>query len=191
MNTKGRAILEIYRSGQTVFTVKDLALLWRTTDPIVLKNRINYYIRVGQLVRLRRGVYAKDKLYDNHELGVKIYSPAYISFETVLAKHGIIFQYYESIFVASHLSREILVARQNFVYRRLKPEILFHPAGVENRGNYHQATVERAFMDHIYLFQDIHLDNLDPINWDKCRQLLDIYANKALTTRIEKYARQK
>lgn len=190
MNTKGRAILDIYKSPQTVFTVADLALLWKITDSTALKNRINYYIRVGQLVRLRRGVYAKDKSYDKYELGVKVYSPAYISFETVLAIHGVIFQYYESIFVASHLSRDITVAGQSFVYRKLKGEILLHPAGVESHKNYHQASLERAFLDYIYLFGDIHLDNLDPVNWDKCRKLSDIYASKALTARVEKYARQ-
>jgi len=190
MNTRGRAILDIYRSAQTVFTVGDLALLWRTTDPTVLKNRINYYTRVGQLIRLRRGVYAKDKSYDKYELGVKIFSPSYISLETVLIKHGVIFQYYESIFIASRLSREISVAGQNYTYRKLKPEILTSPAGVENRGYYHEASLERAFMDYIYLFRNIHLDNLSPIDWDKCRQLSGVYANKALMVRIEKYARQ-
>jgi len=44
MNTRGRAVLDIYRSSQTVFTVSDLALLWETTNSTTLKNRINYCV---------------------------------------------------------------------------------------------------------------------------------------------------
>jgi len=44
-------------------------------------------------------------LEKNCELAVKINTPSYISFETVLAQAGVIFQFYESVFVASHLSK--------------------------------------------------------------------------------------
>jgi hypothetical protein len=191
MNVKGRAILEVYRAGQTVFSIEDLALLWRVANPDITKNRISYYVRTGQLFRLKRGIYARDKAYDKHELGVKIFSPAYVSLETVLAKHGVIFQYYESIFLASSLSRSIEVDGQNFVYRTLKSEILLNPEGIDSRGNYNEASLERGFLDYIYLFKDIYLDNLEPINWQRCRQLLSVYSSRALAVRMEKYAGQK
>jgi len=47
-----------------------------------------------------------DRDLDIFELACKINKTSYISFETVLKMHGAIFQYYESIFLASDKSIE-------------------------------------------------------------------------------------
>lgn len=78
-------------------------------NPNNLKSKLAYYVQTGKLIRLRRGVFAKDLKYDKNELVVRIYTPAYISFETVLARNGVTFQYYRSLSAASYLSREISV----------------------------------------------------------------------------------
>lgn len=95
-------IAKLYQSTKTIFTTKDLALLWGETNSINLKSKIGYYAKQGVLIRLIRGVFAKDKNYNPKELAVSIYTPSYISFETVLREAGIIFQHYDTIFVAGH-----------------------------------------------------------------------------------------
>src|SRR3989339_665245 len=89
----------LYKSSKTIFTSEDLALLWQETDKDNLKAKISYYPKKGSLLRLTRGVFAKDKKYDPKELATSIYIPSYISFETALREAGMIFQHYETIFV--------------------------------------------------------------------------------------------
>lgn len=91
-------IKAILRSKQTVFTFKDLLLVWDGTDVDIARKRVNYYIQTGCLCSIRRGIYAKDKNHDRFELATKIFTPAYISFETVLGSAGITFQYYSQFF---------------------------------------------------------------------------------------------
>lgn len=181
----------ILRSKQTVFTFKEVNLLADgQTSPALMYRRISYYIKKGALISLRRGVYAKDKNYDKFELGNKIFTPSYISFETVLAKAGVVFQFYGQIFVATYLTREIKIGDQLYSYKKIKNQVLErtdHPTGIENRGTYSIATPERAFLDVVYLSKDYHFDNLSALNWEKVFEILPIYENKQMEERVKKY----
>lgn len=79
---------------------------------------MSYFAKSGSIKKLSRGVYAKDH-YDVLELANKLYAPSYISLETVLQKAGVIFQYYESIFAVSYLTRTVEVSGHTIEYRRI------------------------------------------------------------------------
>jgi len=178
----------ILRSKQTVFHFKDLLLMWGGIDVSTARKRVNYYVQTGALYPIRRGIYAKDKNYNRFEMATKIYTPAYISFETVLGNAGIIFQYYSQIFVASYQTKEITVDGQKIVFKTLKSTILTNSAGVENKETYDIATPERAFLDVIYLTKDYHFDNLSVINWEKVYEILPIYGgNRKMSARVQQY----
>jgi hypothetical protein len=177
----------LYGSKQTVFTSREIALLIGEKNRNNLKSKLAYYIKTKKLIRLRRGIFAKNEQYDKNEVSVRIYTPAYISFETVLSKEGVTFQFYDSLFVASYLSREIVVAGVVVVYRKMKNEILINQKGLINRGYYFEATKERAFLDRLYLSADYYFDNLRGIDWTLCRALLPVYKNKRLNKTFEKY----
>ena len=180
-------ILQLYKSPKTVFTFKEIALILGESNKFNLASKIGYYVKKGDLKRLRRGVYVKNN-YDKFELANKIYTPSYISFETVLGIHGIIFQYYEVIFVASYLSRDIeLMNKQKISYKKLKNTILLNTKGIIKRDNYFIASRERAFMDMIYLNGDYYFDNLEKIDFEKCEGLLDIYDNKKMLKKLNSY----
>ena len=179
---------DILRSKQTVFTFKDLILLWEGTNVRNAKSRVNYYVRTGALYSIRRGIYAKDQNYDRLELATKIFTPAYISFETVLGGAGVTFQYYRQIFVASYQSLERDVDGQAIVFSRLKGSILTNSSGIEDRETYSIASAERAFLDRVYLSQDYHFDNLFPLNWEKVYEILPVYEpTKRMTERVKEY----
>jgi len=180
---KGDYISVILRSKKTVFSFKDIVLLWGDSGNAA-RVRINYYVKTGDLYRIRRGFYAKDKNYDKLELATKIYTPAYISFETALAKAGIIFQFYGQIFVASYLTREIIADGQKYSYKKIKDSILTNSVGIENKNNYSIASPERAFLDTVYLNKNYHFDNLSGLNWDKVFEILPIYRNKRMEKKI-------
>jgi hypothetical protein len=180
----------LYDSDQTVFTSKEIALLIGEKNKNNLKSKLAYYVKTGKLLRLRRGLFAKDKKYDENELFVRIYTPAYVSFETVLSKNGVTFQLYEASFVASYLSREISVAGKKVIYRKMKNEILANHSGLVNRGYYFEATKERAFLDRLYLFADYYFDNVRGIDWNVCRALIPLYKNRRLEKTFENYYKQ-
>jgi hypothetical protein len=148
---------------------------------------INYYVSTGDLYRIRRGIYAKDKDYDKVELASRIYTPAYVSFETVLARAGMIFQYYSQIFVASYLAREIIIDGQTYVYRKIKDTVLTEAAGVLNQDGTAVATKERAFLDTIYINTDYHFDNLGALDWDRVFDILPLYNNKRMAKKVREH----
>jgi hypothetical protein len=181
------SLLNILRGGNTVFTFKDILLASGETNASRLRRRIHYYVKAKELYPIRRGIYGKDKNYDRLELANKIFSPAYISFETVLAKEGVIFQHYDQIFVASYLTREISCDGGVYDFRRLKDAVLANFLGIEIKANYSVASRERAFLDTLYLNTNYYFDNLSSIDWKKCQEILPIYGNKALAKRLDSY----
>ncbi len=180
-------ILKLYQSAKTILTNKDLALIWQENNKKTLYAKTAYYAKQKALIRLTRGVFAKNKDYNPKELATSIYTPSYISFETVLREAGVIFQYYDTIFVASKWPKTMTIDKNTFTFRKLKDSILFNSTGVVSKDNYSAATTERAFLDMIYLFPNYYFDNLKPINWERCESLVKIYNNKELIKRLNKY----
>ncbi len=180
-------MVKLYKEPATVFTSKDLALIWRESNLNNLKSKVNYYVKKGYLIRLGKGIFARDNNYSIKELANSVYKPSYISFETVLREKGVIFQHYENIFVACRWSRERKIGKIKIQFRKLKDEILYSPEGIEFRTGYSIASLERAFLDTIYLMPDHYFDNLSPINWDKCFELVKLYNNKKLEKRLNNY----
>ena len=43
---------------QTVFTTREIALILGETNSDIVKSKINYYVKRGEIFALRRGVYA-------------------------------------------------------------------------------------------------------------------------------------
>lgn len=184
---KGEYLDTLLRSKKTIFSTKDVALLWGGESEAAARVRLSYYVKAGKLIRVHRGLYAKDKNYERFELATKIYTPSYISFETVLAKAGVVFQFYGQIFVASYVSREIATDDKTYSYKRIKDSILTSPLGVEAKDNYYIASPERAFLDVVYSGRGYHFDNLSPLNWERVFEILPIYKNKSMEKRVKKY----
>ncbi|MFA5248543.1 MAG: type IV toxin-antitoxin system AbiEi family antitoxin domain-containing protein [Patescibacteria group bacterium] len=184
---KGQYIEILLRSSKTVFSIKDIVLLWEEERSGKIRVRLNDYVRSGKLIRIRRGFYAKDENYDRFELATKIYTPSYISFETILTRAGVNFQYYKNIFVASYVTREIEANGQKIFFIKMKDYVLSDTSGIENINNVSQATKERAFLDRVYISKDYHFDHLDVLDWDKIFEILPIYRNQRMNRKVEEY----
>lgn len=175
------------RSPKTVFTVKDIALLWGEVAENAVHVRLSKYVKIGKLIRVRRGIYAKDKKYDRFELATRIYTPAYISFETVLTRAGINFQYYGNIFVASYITREVTIDSQKITFVRIRDDILSNTLGIDHSLGYSLATKERAFLDRIFISREYHFDHLDVLDWERVFEILPIYRSKRMNKKVKKY----
>lgn len=180
-------ILRILRSKATVFSFKEILLASCEEKPHLLRRRLHYYIQKGELYAIRRGLYAKDQAYDRLELATKICTPSYVSFETILIEAGVIFQHYNTLFVATYQTKELICDGQNYSFKKIKDTILMNNAGIENRGSYCAASKERAFLDVLYLNKDYHFDNLSPLDFDKIIALLPMYNNKRMTKKVAAY----
>ncbi len=185
--TKGAYLEALLRSPQTVFSTKDVALLWSEERAEIITSRLNSYAASGKLLRVRRGFYVKDKNYSQLELATRIYTPSYISFETVLTREGISFQYYSNIFVASYINREIQISDQKISFIRMKEYVLRDTTGIVHSDGYGVATKERAFLDRLYVSKDYHFDNLNSLDWIKVATILPIYHSKRLVKKVNEY----
>ena len=184
---KGEYIDILLRSKKTVFSTNDVALFWGEESSNATRVRLSYYVKTGKLINIHRGLYAKDENYDRFELATRIYTPAYISFETVLTRAGINFQYYGNIFVASYVNRELDIGGQKITFVRMKNYVLSDTVGIEHGDGYAVATKERAFLDRIYISKDYHFDNLDALDWGKVFEILPIYHSKRMNKKVKEY----
>lgn len=180
-------ISKLYQSSKTILTNKDLALIWQENNQNNLNAKTAYYVKQKDLIRLTRGVFAKNNNYSPKELATSIYTPSYISFETALREAGVIFQHYDTIFAVAKWPKTMFIDKHTFTFRKLKDVVLFNPAGIISKDNYSIAGLERAFLDTIYLFPDYYFDNLRSIDWTKCDELVKIYNNRQLIKRLAKY----
>ena len=182
---KGDFLTIILRSNKTIFSYKDILLFWGEPDSNATRVRLSYYVKKGQLISVTRGLYAKDKKYDKNELASRIYTPSYVSFETVLGQAGVTFQHYGQIFVASYLSRGKKIDGQSYTFRKIKDIILANSEGVENKEGKAIASKERAFLDILYLNKDYHFDNLSTLDWERVFAILPIYENKRMNKKVQ------
>jgi len=184
---KNDFILKLYSLPQTVFSTKEIALMFADVSYENIKARLNYYVKTGRLLSLSRGLYAK-KDFNIYELATKIYTPSYISLETVLAEAGVVFQTYETIMVISYVDREVVLKNNiKIKYKRILERVLSDKTGVLEKNNYFVASIERAFLDILYLYKNYHFDNLSPINWTKVYEIAPIYKSKILFKRLDSY----
>lgn len=183
---QNKILIELHKQPQTVFTLTEISLLFPGISYTNIKDRMSYLTRRGAIARLRKGVYVKEN-YNSQELANKLYTPSYISLETVLQQAGVIFQYYEQITSVSYLSRTVQVSGHILDYKKIKEEVLTNRAGIVTKNNVNIATPERAFLDAIYLYSNYHVDNLSSLNWKKINEFMGLYVNKSLNRRVADY----
>ncbi|MBI2410657.1 MAG: hypothetical protein HYV32_02045 [Candidatus Kerfeldbacteria bacterium] len=178
-------LILLERSKKTVFTTKELAILWGEQNIQTLKSKVNYYVKRGKIIHIRKGLYAKNEHYNQHELAASIFVPSYISFETILQQNGINFQYYETIFVAGIRSAAVAIQKQKILFHKMKKNILYNTNGLIHKETYTEASTERAVLDLLYLNKLEHLDNPRGVDWNKCEELTPLYNNQQLIKRLK------
>jgi hypothetical protein len=187
MKYEKKPISDILRSAKTVFTFKDISLIWGSNDKKATIDSVNYYVKTGELYRIRRGIYAKDENYNKLELATRIFTPSYVSFETVLTKSGINFQFYNKITIASYQTRAIIIDGQTYSYKKIKDFVLTDQAGVEHTEETSIASPERAFLDTVYIHKNYHFDYLGSLNWDKVFEILPMYKNNRMAKKVNDF----
>jgi predicted transcriptional regulator of viral defense system len=162
-----KLIQKIETLGKELFTIKDLRKLF--PEDAYINISVNRLLERGDLVKVIRGVYAlkRDDL-NIEKIGAQLYYPSYISFESALARHGIINQgRYGLTLATTRHSKQINIAGVECTYSRLKPALFF---GFELMDRVFLASPEKAVLDELYLIcmgkregetSEWYLDDLD------------------------------
>lgn len=179
----------IFTSKMTVFTLRDIGILTGVENPDNLKAMVNYYVSRGVVRNIRRGVYAKND-YSVDELACRLYTPSYVSLETVLFRAGVMYQFSSAVTAVSYLSRTVTVEGNEISYRKIKNPVLIDGSGIHRRDSATVATPERAFLDMVYLGGNYYVDNSSPLDRNAIGKLLPLYACKAMKRRVTRILEQ-
>ena len=166
----------------------DLKLL-RGVEWNTFQKRLSYQLKTGKLVKIRKGIYLVAEAFhslwkeDFFILANMLYSPSYISFETVLSASWAIFQYYDTIFVAGPYKKTLYIPideyQLSFSYSVLPKELLVYTWGLVHKNWYTIAWFERAFCDILWKNPDYYFDRLSTDMFDKkvLSMVLDVYSS--------------
>lgn len=186
MGLQNQLLLDLYKDKASVFTMQKIAMAYgQGLDRNMVKNRMIGYVRKGEILNPRKGIYAKPG-YDENELACLLYSPSYISLEYVLQRSGVIFQYSDEITIVGNLSRSLEIDGKVYRYRKIKGKILIDTSGIIREGNVNIASPERAFLDTLYLDSNYYFDNPSLLDKEKVVSLLPIFSSKTLERRVLK-----
>lgn len=119
-------------------------------DGITLQKSVERLIKVGLLRRLRKNVYVlADSQVDLKLVAGLSYRPSYLSFESVLYKHGVINQPpFEATFATTRRSKKLSLGKEVFIFSQIKSELWW---GFERKDGMYEARLEKAVTDMLYL----------------------------------------
>lgn len=137
--------------GQPVVTTREAAVRMRTSVSAA-SHALRSMDESGMVKKLRRGLWSLERDPQPHTLPPYLTSPfpAYVSFWSALARHGLIEQVPGRIFVASlDRSKQIATSVGTFSIHHLAPELFggFEPIA----GGGFVASAEKAVFDSIYI----------------------------------------
>jgi hypothetical protein len=161
-------INELIKLDRKIFHSNDLALLWGITKKNTLYTTIKRDVQKGVLLPVYKGLYSTVPLLQLNplELGKAIiHKYTYLSTESVLAQAGVISHTTYVYTFVSNQSKKVSVGTLSFLFRQLKEEYLYNPAGIINQNGVFIASTERAAADILYFNPKYHIDIPESIDW--------------------------
>lgn len=180
-NIKQNRFLSIAKLGIPVFHIDDLARIWGVNNRNTLSTSLKRYVESGLIYRLYRGLYSIKPVSELDPLllgSQAINSYCYLSGETILVKHGIIFQKVDSFMFMGKKTKRFRIGGYKYYCRQLKDEFLYNDTGLDKTGKFNLATVERAVADILYFNPKYHFDNSGAINWAEVKRIQAAVYNK-------------
>ncbi len=180
-NIKQNRFLSIAKLAIPVFSIDDLDRIWNINNRNTLLTSLKRYVKSGLIYRIYRGLYSIKPVIelDPLLLGAKaINNYCYLSGETILAKHGIIFQQVNYFTFIGKKTKRFTIGNYKYYCRQLKDEFLYNDIGIDKTEKFNLATLERAIADILYFNPNYHFDNPDAINWIKVNKIQKSVYNK-------------
>ncbi len=161
---KGIELLKIFQKiNKTFYTIADL-------EKITGLPRRSLYVALrrwaagGIMERVAQGIYLPmASVISIENVAAQLYIPNYLSFESALAKHGVLNLIpYTVTFATTRKTKKYLLRKQEVEFRQIAPELFF---GFEIGNGIHIASPEKALLDEVYFMArgkaTLDLDELD------------------------------
>lgn len=159
------------KSGLFFFSLCDLAILLglKPASTAVIASRL---VKKGILLRLKKDLFLlAGTQVNDFEIGNRLLTPSYISFESALSYWGMTTQIPSSVTSASLRSKKIMIQnlKKEFSYSKLSPNCF--PLGIIKEANFLIASPEKALLDMAYYqdlgrrsltFDELNLKKIDP-----------------------------
>ena len=149
--------------NKTFYTISDLEKvtdLSRDSLYVALKR----WLDAGILERAASGIYLPmGSTFPLENMAAQLYVPNYLSFESALAKYGVLnLVPYTITFATPRKTRKYTLRKQEVEFRQISPSLYF---GFEMEHGFYIATPEKAFLDEIYFVArgktQLDLDEID------------------------------
>ncbi|MFH0800524.1 MAG: hypothetical protein V2A66_10155 [Pseudomonadota bacterium] len=170
-----------------------------------LYNQINQWVKTGEVVKLRRGLYTLNE--DDRKVGLSlnlaanaIYSPSYVSLESALSHYGMI---PEAVFAVTSVTAKKTQSFSNplgqFIYRSVKKAAFFGFTAVRDEFGFDclVALPEKALLDYLYFNapsrgpawvsffdESMRLQNADQLDLKKIEEMAAKMGSRKLTGAI-------
>jgi predicted transcriptional regulator of viral defense system len=145
----GVRLLKILQTlNKPFYTIADLEKitgLGRNSLYVALKR----WVDGGVLERVSQGIYfPMGENLSSEKIAAQLYLPNYLSFESALARHGILNMIpYTLTFATTRKTRKFILRRQGVEFRKVSSGLFF---GFEMKDGIHIAVPEKAFLDQMY-----------------------------------------
>lgn len=169
-------------------------------------DKINYWVKSGDLVQVKKGLYVlgkrvSDQIPNSFLLANQLYGPSYISLESALSFYGLIPErVYQKSSVTTRLSKTFQTDLGIFDYTQVEPS--YYSLGLSNQGNPNSgyfmiAKPEKALWDKMvltsgvmfrskldvtrYLEEDLRIDlsDLSEFDWEEMKSWIPYSPKKS------------
>ena len=183
-----KELLKLFNYDRTILNYDDLSYIFSDLKKEYLKSKVSILCKNWILTRLAKWLfYVSDTKIDSFEIPEKLFSPSYISFHSALYYHKMIFQLPIEISFAYKRNIEKQIWDYYMYSKRLKDEILYNTTWIIINKNFSIAWKSRAFLDTLYIYNDIYIDNIDILDKNEVIELSKIYNNKNFEKRVKLY----
>ena len=162
-----------------LFSMEEARRVAWETDPKTLALQLHQWSVRGNLIRLKRGIYAFPEFLDSKsEVARKLHPPCYISLESALSGYGLIPDVVFSLtLVTPRTTRSFRTPAGEFVYHHLKRELFW---------GYNPETLmgerEKVILDYFHLYgkrltpavdfwKEARWQNLEDVDFEKLQEL--------------------
>lgn len=146
---KGIELLKKLRDiNKPFFTIADLEKITRLPRKSLYVT-LKRWADAGVIERVTQGIYAPlTGDISLEKIAGQLYFPNYLSFESALAKHGILNLIpYTLTFATTRKTRKFTLRKREIEFRKISPKFFF---GYAMRNGMDIATPEKAFLDELY-----------------------------------------
>lgn len=156
-----------------IFSVRDIQQL----EPDFRNATLSDWVKKGYIKKIKNEWYAfsdfDPKDFDYFYISNKIYSPSYVSLETMLAYYGVIPEAVQYITaVSTKGTREIVTDYGVYSYRQIQSDLfwgyeILYPNSSEKTRGVSIASLERSILDYFYFNPIKDIPDLEGLRFDK------------------------